>query len=81
MSNKRPLSSTDQNDSSLTKKQKLPTLLDSLQQYFQYNDEEDQYIDEVAKYFNNLPDEEWIEITELPKSLKIQKIYPMKPLH
>ena len=26
-------------------------------------------------------DEEWIEVSELPKSLKMQKIYPMKPLH
>ena len=26
-------------------------------------------------------DEEWIEVLELPKSLKMQKIYSMKPLH
>ena len=26
-------------------------------------------------------DEDWIDATELPKSLKIQKIYPMKQLH
>ena len=26
-------------------------------------------------------DEEWIEVKDLPKSLTMQKIYPMKPLH
>jgi hypothetical protein len=26
-------------------------------------------------------DEEWIAVSKLPKSLKMQKIYPMKPLH
>jgi hypothetical protein len=26
-------------------------------------------------------DDGWITVSELPKSLKIQKIYPMKPLH
>ena len=26
-------------------------------------------------------DDDWIPVSELPKSLKMQKIYPMKPLH
>ena len=26
-------------------------------------------------------DEEWVEVSKLPKSLKMQKIYEMKPLH
>jgi hypothetical protein len=26
-------------------------------------------------------DDSWIRVSELPKSLKMQKIYPMKPLH
>jgi hypothetical protein len=26
-------------------------------------------------------DDSWITVSELPKSLKMQKIYPMKPLH
>ena len=26
-------------------------------------------------------DDSWITMSELPKSLKMQKIYPMKPLH
>jgi hypothetical protein len=26
-------------------------------------------------------DDSWIAVSELPKSLKMQKIYPMKPLH
>jgi hypothetical protein len=84
MSNKRPLSSTDQNDSSLTKKQKLPTLLDSLQQYFQYNDEEDQYIDEVAKYFNNLPDEANEKVNEcsiLPSANQRDDLHEGQQIH
>ena len=85
MSNKRPLSSTAPNyDSSLTKKQKIPTLLNSLQQYFDYNDEEDQYIDEVARYFNNLPDEDIQKSNEcsiLPNANQLDDLHEGQQIH
>jgi len=55
---------TSGDDAETSAKRQKTELFDALQTYFGYNEEEKNYIDEVAKYFNEIPDEDNEKIEE-----------------